>query len=474
MERIDTARWKPSPNHPNKLEYDGQRTAQEVFEELRYRLINTGYLPGEYFLLDREWLEGKEFPKDADVFCTTDYGDSEGIYTDIYLRIYDDDDHPATKTFATGKTLGESEIDLDRMNLIASAITKAFHSDGVHARYIRLGEAEKSEGLIMHLNADERLLVADSLIETRNRLMSKTVAVEQLLRRVTGSITEYVNMVGDRPMKLNHTDLAVLAIQDGNMVAFCEVFTKSDEQDMILIHAAGRPGRIGTEMTIKMLMEDQNIPNDVYLNACKKAVDTGDIDRVSMMLDRAKDNVKDLNMGLYGEIIKYTLEFRGENSMNRTKFAHALIKQCAPEQIQAADPSILLYAQSKENHQLIFDLVEKGINANQYAAELFEQLSRQKNDWMINNLVERGMKIDNCNYSALHACIGTNTMDAAKSLIGHGMDFNGYLEWAEKNHPAEKDGSLINTLKEYWENDIKPTGPDSNDDPQTTGHGLTL
>ena len=141
------------------------------------------------------------------------------------------------------------------MNLIASAITKAFHSDGVHARYIRLGEAEKSEGLIMHLNADERLLVADSLIETRNRLMSKTVAVEQLLRRVTGSITEYVNMVGDRPMKLNHTDLAVLAIQDGNMVAFCEVFTKSDEQDMILIHAAGRPGRIGTEMTIKMLME---------------------------------------------------------------------------------------------------------------------------------------------------------------------------------------------------------------------------
>ncbi|MDD3349934.1 MAG: ankyrin repeat domain-containing protein, partial [Eubacteriales bacterium] len=136
MKRIETARWIPSPNQPSKLEYDGQRTAQEVFEELSYRLANTGYLPEEYFLLDSEWLDGKEFPQNADIFSTTDYGGSEGIYTDVYLRIYDDG-NDITRRFATGKTLGESESDLDRMNLIASAITKAFHSDGVHARYIR-------------------------------------------------------------------------------------------------------------------------------------------------------------------------------------------------------------------------------------------------------------------------------------------------------------------------------------------------
>jgi len=40
--------------------------------------------------------------------------------------------------FATGKTLGESNDDLDRMNLIASSVTAAFYGyqDGVHARYV--------------------------------------------------------------------------------------------------------------------------------------------------------------------------------------------------------------------------------------------------------------------------------------------------------------------------------------------------
>lgn len=464
MERIETARWKPSVNHPSKLEYDGQRTAQEMFEELCYRLANTGYLPDEYFLLDMEWQNGKEFPQNADMFCTTDYGASEGIYTDVHLRIYDEDGRPTIKNFATGKTLGESESDLDRMNLIASAITKAFHSDGVHARYIRLGEAEKSESLVIHLNEDERSLVADSLIEMRNQLVSKTEAVEQLLRRVTGSITEYIDMVGARPLKLSHTDLAVLAIQDGNMAAFGEAFPKADAQDIVFIHAAGRPGRIGQKMTTDMLIKSENsIPNDVYLSACKKAIDIGDADRVLLMMQNAKHHVKDLDMGLYGNAIGHSLEFRNENR-DSVRLARAIIKDRTPEQIQAADPSLLLLAQHRGAYEIVFDLVNKGIDANKYAAELFDMLSRQRNAWVINSLVERGMKIDISNYSALHACIGPDTIGAAKSLIGRGMDFDGYLDWAEQNHPAEKDGNLIDTLKAYWENEIKP----SISDPEAT------
>ena len=42
--------------------------------------------------------------------------------------------------------------------------------------------------------------------------MSQT---EQLLRRMTGSITAYMDEVGQRPLRLSYYDRAVLAIRDG-------------------------------------------------------------------------------------------------------------------------------------------------------------------------------------------------------------------------------------------------------------------
>lgn len=86
MNIIELDRWEPSPEEPGRLQYAGQRTAQEVFEELRYRLESMGYLPDEYFLLDSEWDNGREIPEDADIFCATDYGGSEGVYLDVYLK----------------------------------------------------------------------------------------------------------------------------------------------------------------------------------------------------------------------------------------------------------------------------------------------------------------------------------------------------------------------------------------------------
>ena len=46
---IELERWKPSERDPRKLEYVGQPTAQEVFEELKYRLESMGYLHVEFF-----------------------------------------------------------------------------------------------------------------------------------------------------------------------------------------------------------------------------------------------------------------------------------------------------------------------------------------------------------------------------------------------------------------------------------------
>lgn len=128
MKPIELERWEPAPDDPRRKVYAGQRTAQEVFEELRYRLEGMGYLPDEYLFMDREWANGREIPRGAEIFCITDYGGSEGIYTDISLRWYQDG-KSIIESFATGKTLGESGSDLDRMYLIASAIIKAFQGD---------------------------------------------------------------------------------------------------------------------------------------------------------------------------------------------------------------------------------------------------------------------------------------------------------------------------------------------------------
>ena len=124
----------------------GGRSGREVYEELKHRLEGMGCLPDEYFLLDTDWKNDKLIPKDADIFCTTDYGDSEGIYLDVYLKWYGEDGKPVIKTFATGKTLGESGSDMDRMFLISSAITKAFHGEyGAYARSQR-GAPSQPEG----------------------------------------------------------------------------------------------------------------------------------------------------------------------------------------------------------------------------------------------------------------------------------------------------------------------------------------
>lgn len=80
MKPIELKKWELIPGKPRRLKYAGQPTAQGVFDELRYRLESMGYLPDEYFLMDKEWENGREIPRDADIFCTTDHGvDFEGF-----------------------------------------------------------------------------------------------------------------------------------------------------------------------------------------------------------------------------------------------------------------------------------------------------------------------------------------------------------------------------------------------------------
>ena len=214
MKRIEFERWEPDAENPRRLKYAGQRAAEEVYQELKARLDSVGYLPDEYLLLDNRWQNGREMPRDAGFFCRTDYGGSEGIYLDVFLDWYEDGQHK-TEHFMTGKTLGESGADLDRMSLISSAITKAVRGDNiVHARYMVVGgQSEPAETMSLNLSPDEQRLVAQALAEQRIRLGPQAEGEEKLLRRMTGSVTEYMDAAGlaDR---LTESDRALLAQHD--------------------------------------------------------------------------------------------------------------------------------------------------------------------------------------------------------------------------------------------------------------------
>ncbi len=167
MEPIDLELWEPNPEDPRYMKYVGQPVAEAVFTELGQRLEGMGLMPDEYFLMDREWENGREIPKGADIFVTTDYGESEGIYVDVYLK-WHENGKPVTRSFATGKTLGETGYDLDRMFLTASAITKAFHGEGYHN--------ELAHGTILYLNAEEKKTMIELLTQKEQTPEAQRIA----------------------------------------------------------------------------------------------------------------------------------------------------------------------------------------------------------------------------------------------------------------------------------------------------------
>ena len=120
----------------------------------------------------------------------------------------------------TGKTLGESDADMDRMSLISSAITKAIRGDNsVHARYIVVGgQSEPAETMSLNLSPDEQRLVAQALAEQRIRLGSQAEGEEKLLRRMTGNVMEYMDAAG-LSNRLDENDRALLAQHDGEQEA---------------------------------------------------------------------------------------------------------------------------------------------------------------------------------------------------------------------------------------------------------------
>ena len=421
----------------------GGRTGQEVYEELKHRLEGMGYLPDEYFLLDDVWEDGKVVPRDADLFCTTDYGASEGIYLDVRLMWYGEDGKPVIKTFATGKTLGESSSDMDRMFLISSAITKAFHGEhGAYARFQRLEDGTKAEGVVLHLSPKERRVVMDALVEQRIRQEAQMTSTEQLLRRMTGSITAYMDEVGARPLRMSTADRAVLAVRDGELYAFSSLalqVTEPEERYSLLVESAGRPGAVGRRMARLMLGAKSPYPEDVWLAACKRAVDTGELQRVQMMLDRTVDKADSPSPSLPGEVLQYAY-------LQNPAMGSELIRRAAPEQVAAAPSKLLCAAAYARDLPMLTELLQKGLQPGDHAAPLLLPLLTAYDGQRVAHLLKDSLRVRPEDYDAMNVCLREHAPEAAEALLGQGMKLDGYLAWA-----AERGTMLDNRAREILE-----------------------
>ncbi len=446
MNVIELERWKPSEADPRKLEYAGQPAAQEVFEELKHRLKGMGYLPDEYFLMDDHWKNGREIPKDADIFCTTDYGGCEGVYLDVYLK-WHEDGKPITRSFITGKTLGDNGNDLDRMFLISSAITKAFHGDhATHARYMKIGGVEDDTGgAVVHLSQQEQKTIIEALVEQRERQEQAMSQTEQLLRRMTGSITEYVNAVGMRPLRMSDFDKAVLAIQDGELEAFKKYAAKVpyQQEETLLVEAAGRPGAVGRKMT-ELLMQDRcNIDYAAYCNACKRAIDINDPEKVLSMMVRAQASVPKLEPSFFGEMASYA-------HSDHSFIAKEIIKRCGEKQIAAAPSRLLEQFAADKYFRTLSALVEKGISGGSSAWRTLHMLTYEGRDsWIAEELLEKRMWVDINDYSTLHACVQNDAVGVCKLLLDGGMDFDQYRQWAQ-TRPCAGHEETLQALADHW------------------------
>ena len=136
----------------------------------------------------------------------------------------------------------------------------------IRDRYLRRGEQSEPEAMIVHLNPAEQRTIIQVLVEQRERQEQAMSQTEQLLRRMTGSITAYMEEVGQRPLRMSDYDKTVLAIRDGELSAFWALYPKAlDQADSLLVETAGRPGAVGRRMTLSLLSVATNISPSSYL-----------------------------------------------------------------------------------------------------------------------------------------------------------------------------------------------------------------
>ena len=446
MDIIELEHWVPDPESPGRLKYAGQPVALDVFMELKYRLESMGNLPDEYFLINMDWEKGRKIPKGAYIFCTTDYGASEGVYIDVYLKWYEDG-KPITKTFITGKTLGENGNDLDRMFLISSAITKAFHGENAaHSRHDRVNGQEDKGGSILHLSMREQDTVISALVEQRERQESSLCQTEQLLRRMTGGITGYMSLIGQRPLHMSETDRALIAIRDGDLGEFKELLPRITEQenlDGLLLEAARRPGAVGRKMAM-LLLEGHQYTESVYKQVCEKAVEAVDSEKTALLQEQASAHTDKLSPDFFGNLARYACRWPGVWFL-----AEQIMERCSQEEVLAAPEDLLEIWAVCGEMGVPKVMARAGVNGDHVLRPMIGS-GRRNAEWELQILLDFGMKISPGNYDALKACVEHRRTDIGKLLIDHGMDFEAFA-FQVKGQDSVIGSDTYIELAEHWQ-----------------------
>ena len=143
--------------------------------------------------------------------------------------------------------------------------------------------------------------------------------------------------------------------------------------------------------------------------------------------------------------------------------AKDLIAQCTSEQIAAAPPNLLRLVAERLDFQTAMELVDKGVQPGDYAADVLHTLTGQHQEWMAEKLLEAD------NYAALYVCVNNQAAGVAKLLLDRGMDLEQYQTWAEKQRKNEGYEETMAELTEYWSE--LQSGPEQ-DSPSMDGMSL--
>ena len=266
---------------------------------------------------------------------------------------------------------------------------------------------------------------------------------EQLLRRMAGSITAYMDEVGARPLRMSTADRAVLAVRDGELYAFSSLalqITEPEERYSLLVESAGRPGAVGRRMAkLMMLGTKAPYPEDVWLAACKRAVDTGDLQRVRMMLDRTMDKADSPSPSLPGEVLRYAC-------LQNPAMGRDLIRWTPQEQIAAAPAKLLCTAAYARDLPMLTELLRKGLQPGDHAAPLLLPLLTAYDEQRVAHLLKDSLRVLPEDYEAMNVCLREHAPAAAEALLDQGMKLDGYLAWA-----AERGTMLDNRAREILE-----------------------
>lgn len=272
---------------------------------------------------------------------------------------------------------------------------------------------------------------------------------ERLLRRMTGNVTEFIKAVGIRPEKLDSFDRATIAVHDGDIEEFRRLLPETPHRyTSLLTDAAARPDGVGSQMTGMVLAVSENIPNDTYVNICKKAMKNDDIDKLLMLMDRAEFVVQDLNNSFYSNLIIDAIL-----NMSR-KMTLSLTDACPDGSLEESGSNALRYAIEHNEYKLSRRILEKGVDLGNNFAELFYTAARKEAGEYIHLLKEKGADIDGQNSFALRICLGSGNLNAAKFLLDNGADFEKFRNNTETQ--TENSRNFVAALQGYWETEIKP------------------